>query len=251
MTLPPTITTMDNYTFAQCKVLTSVTLPPTTTSISNCTFNGYRSLTSIILPPITTTIGACAFFNSRSLTSVALSPTIHTIGDRSFAGCSSLMSVYLPEIFAAISITAFDRCSKLCTITASAFCTATLDKRDDGFKHLLVKAGFSLENHIYILYSLCPARPYKGTIHYEWKTIARTNGTDGQLPLFTAAGRSLKWHYMEIIFTTYMRVIQEIVALSGLPLFMLATARPASDIESIYKLWKEYPAAISVTSHTH
>lgn len=56
---------------------------------------------------------------------------------------------------------------------------------------------------------------------------------------------------MKTIFTTNMPVIEEVDALSGLPVFMLAAAGRDSDIEAVYNLLKEYPPAISVTSPTH
>jgi len=74
---------------------------------------------------------------------------------------------------------------------------------------------------------------------------------NGRLPLFTAAERSLKWNKMEQIFTAYMPVIQEIDDVSGLPLFMLAAAGPASDIESVYNLLNAYPAAIGLTGNIY
>ena len=61
---------------------------------------------------------------------------------------------------------------------------------------------------------------------------------DGRLPLFAGAERSLKWSYMEKIFTVNMPVMQEVDALSGLPIFMLAAAGPDSDIEAVYNTLK-------------
>jgi len=82
-------------------------------------------------------------------------------------------------------------------------------------------------------------------MYYEWKTWARLRGADdGRLPLFTAAARSLKWSYLKQIFAANMPVINEIDVLTGLPLFMLAATGQTSDIESIYNLLKELPAAI-------
>jgi len=87
-------------------------------------------------------------------------------------------------------------------------------------------------------------------MYYIWKAWANLRDVDGRLPLFTASARSLKWIHTERIFNAYMPVIHKIDGLSGLPLFMLAAAGPASDIESVYNLLKEYPAAISLTRHT-
>jgi len=81
-------------------------------------------------------------------------------------------------------------------------------------------------------------------LYYDWKTWAQTSGADGELPLFTAARNSLKWHYTKQIFTANMKVIYEIDAYSGLPMSLLAAVGPASDMESVYNLLKEFPGAI-------
>lgn len=51
-----------------------------------------------------------------------------------------------------------------------------------------------------------------------------------RLPLFTAAARSIKWSHVKLVFGANMPVIREGDALTGLPLFMLAAAGPASDL---------------------
>jgi len=241
VTLPPTITTISDCVFMQCRSLKSVILPPTINTISDRVFLGCHSLTSITLPPNITKIGNLAFYGCSSLTTVALPPAINTIGDLAFSGCSALTSVHLPENLFAVSYRAFDRCSKLFTITSSAFSTTTLDKSPNGFKKFLVDAGFHPEKPTCILRG--PSRPTWPEMYYEWKTWARMIDADGRLPLFSAAVRSLNWNYMEKIFIAHMPLIQETDVQSGLPAFMLAAIGPASDIESVYNLLKEYPPA--------
>jgi len=82
------------------------------------------------------------------------------------------------------------------------------------------------------------------SLYYDWNTWAKMLGADGRLPVFTAAGRSLKWSHTRRIFTANMPAVQETDALTGLSLFMLAGVGPTSDIESVYNLLKEYPQAI-------
>ena len=48
-----------------------------------------------------------------------------------------------------------------------------------------------------------------------------------------------------------MLVVNESSMLTGLPIFMLVTAGPTSDIELIYNLSKEYLGAISVMSNIY
>jgi len=88
-------------------------------------------------------------------------------------------------------------------------------------------------------------------MYNEWKGWARLRGMDGRLPLFTAAAKSLKWSYLRQIFIANMPVVNKIDVLTGLPLFMLAAIGPNSDLESIYNLLKECPAAISISSNIY
>jgi len=219
--------------------VTIVEVDTTVTSIEANAFNSWTSVWCIRIPHTVSSIGNFAFMNCSSLTSITLPPTITTIGGCAFYGCSSLRSINFPENLFAISYNTFELCSKLRTITTSAFSTTTLDKSLNGFKNFLVKAGFFPENPIDILYGF---KHCDTTMYYNWRI-----GTDGRLPLFTAARRSLKWCYVEKVFTAQMPAIHGIDVLSGLPAFMLAAAGLDSDIESVYNLLKEYPAAMSAT----
>eukprot|EP00555_Chaetoceros_dichaeta_P009036 CAMPEP_0198254632 /NCGR_PEP_ID=MMETSP1447-20131203/4899_1 /TAXON_ID=420782 /ORGANISM="Chaetoceros dichaeta, Strain CCMP1751" /LENGTH=146 /DNA_ID=CAMNT_0043940743 /DNA_START=363 /DNA_END=803 /DNA_ORIENTATION=- len=82
--------------------------------------------------------------------------------------------------------------------------------------------------------------------NHKSKLWARARGSDGRLPLVHAAAiRSLKWSHMSLVFNAYMPGINEIDMLTGLPVFVLAAAGPNSYIESVYKLLREYPPAMS------
>ena len=81
-------------------------------------------------------------------------------------------------------------------------------------------------------------------MYYDIKAWGRTRGSDGRLPLCTAAARSLKWEHMQQMFDGNMPAIYEADEVTALPLFMLAAVGKKSDIESIFNLLKEYPMAI-------
>jgi len=97
--------------------------------------------------------------------------------------------------------------------------------------------------------------PYQGWGHgdmyYDLKRWARTRDVKDRFPLFTAAAMGVKWSNMKQIFALNMPLINEIDALTGLPLFMLAATGPTCDIESIYNLLKEYPAAMNIMNNKH
>lgn len=73
---------------------------------------------------------------------------------------------------------------------------------------------------------------------------ARTCNEYGRSQLMTAAAISLRWEYMERIFDAYGAAIYEIDTVTGLSVAMLAAVGPNSDIESVYRMLKEYPHAL-------
>jgi len=279
ITLPNSITTLGDWVFFGCSSLTSVTLPNSITKIGDGVFSrcsslieitlpnsitalGYRffhqcsSLSSITLPNSITTFGKGVFWGCSSLTVITLPNSITTIDHWAFYGCSSLASVHLPEnlisiSLISISITAFEGCVNLTTIEAPYLSTTTLDNNNlDSFKNLLLNAGFSTSNPEDIISDRQPMDPNLD-FYYNWKRWARTRDVDDRYPVFTAAVRCLKWPYMKQIFTSNMPVVNEIDVLTGLPLFMLAATGPTSDIESVYNLLRECPAAMNIMNNSH
>ena len=75
----------------------------------------------------------------------------------------------------------------------------------------------------------------------EW---VKTKRQDGRLPLCTAAALSVKWKYIQLIFEANMVAIYEKDVVTGLSPFMLAAVGMGSDLESVYRLCREYPVAI-------
>jgi len=243
--VPSTITAIGHSAFRDCKSLTTLRLPSITT-IGCGVFRGCASLTSVTLPSTITTLGDNTFMECSSLTSITLLSTT-TIGARVFSGCSELTAVDLPDKLSAISINAFDGCPRLTTIKAPFFLTTTFSNRSGELEKLCIEAGLSPANLNDILYGISRQQG-QNSYYYDIRKWARTRGTDGRLPVFTAAVRSLKWTDMKVIFSVNMSTIEQVDNSTGLPLFMLAATQESSDIESVYNLLKEYPTAISCFS---
>lgn len=64
ITIPESVTSIDNYAFAYCTGLTSVAIPESVTSIGRETFYGCSRLESITIPKSVKTIGAWALHNT-------------------------------------------------------------------------------------------------------------------------------------------------------------------------------------------
>lgn len=130
VTIPNTVTTIENYAFNQCSLLTSILIPESVKTIGGHVFNECTSLTSVSLPNSITSLGEAVpttsqvlpsiapriggtFFNCTSLTSVTIPNGITNLEEYTFAGCSSLPSIIIPNTVTYISDTAFSRCSAL------------------------------------------------------------------------------------------------------------------------------------------
>jgi hypothetical protein len=87
---PNTVTNIEDGTFRECAMLSSISLPAAT-NIGYHTFTDCDALTSVMLPAATT-IEAHAFETCDSLTSISLLVAT-SVGNYAFAGCTELASV--------------------------------------------------------------------------------------------------------------------------------------------------------------
>ena len=90
LVIPNSVTSIGNYAFYYCYILTSVTIPNSVTSIGNSAFSGCSSLISVTIGESVTSIGSYAFNKCSSLTSVTIPESVTSIGYYAFYGCSSL-----------------------------------------------------------------------------------------------------------------------------------------------------------------
>ena len=79
--------------FASCTTLASVSIPDSVTRIDDSTFQSCTSLTSIVIPDSVTIIGGSAFQSCSGLTSVTIGNSVTAIGLNAFYGCSGLVAI--------------------------------------------------------------------------------------------------------------------------------------------------------------
>ena len=111
------VTTIGEGAFAHCSSLENLVIGDSVTSIGSGAFSSCDSLTSVEIPDSVTSIGDSAFVWCDSLTSVEIGDSVTTIGNEAFAGCSSLTSVVIPDSVTSIGNGAFWGCLKLTSAT--------------------------------------------------------------------------------------------------------------------------------------
>ena len=87
------VTSIDNYAFNDCRVLTSITIPNSVTSIGLCAFYNCIELTSITIPNSVTSIGVGAFYSCINLISISIPSSVTSIENHTFSYCSGLTSI--------------------------------------------------------------------------------------------------------------------------------------------------------------
>ena len=117
ISIPNSVTSIEESAFSGCSSLTSITIPNSVTSIGNSAFWNCSSLTSITIPNSVTYIGSWAFAYCSSLTSISIPNSVTSIGDNAFEGCRSLTSITIPNSVTYIGDEAFYDCSSLTSIT--------------------------------------------------------------------------------------------------------------------------------------
>jgi hypothetical protein len=77
--------------------LLSVTIPKSVTSIGNYTFRNCKGLTSVIIPDSVTSIKYRAFWGCTKLTYAAIPNSVTSIAGEAFAVCPALTTVYVDD----------------------------------------------------------------------------------------------------------------------------------------------------------
>jgi hypothetical protein len=116
ITLPSTLTTIENKAFRNCENLEEITIPSSVTSIGQYAFAGCASLTDLTIQNgSNVAIGDYAFQNCGELANVTL-PKVTSIGTRVFQNCEKLDNVVLPDV-TTIGESAFQNCKALDSVT--------------------------------------------------------------------------------------------------------------------------------------
>ena len=145
--IPDSVTSIGNSAFSWCSGLTSVDIPDSVTSIGGFAFRGCSSLTEVTIPDSVTSIGDSAFFRCSDLTSVTIPGSVTSIGGNAFESCHSLTSVTIPDSVTSIGGFAFRDCSSLTEVTIPDSVTSIGDSTDcSSLNTIIIPAGANEED---------------------------------------------------------------------------------------------------------
>lgn len=118
ITLPASVTEIEDYAFLGCTGLTQVNLKLGLTRIGVGAFQGCTVLKTITLPESLTQIGACAFSGCLALETVNFPAALEELGSWAFAN-TAITAVSLSQNVSAIGINPFRGCNKLSSISVN------------------------------------------------------------------------------------------------------------------------------------
>ncbi len=98
------------HLIAYCSRQTSYSIPNSVTSIGNYSFAGCFCLISLTIPDSVTSIGDRAFSWCKNLTSLTIPNSVTSIGDWAFKDCSRLIPLTIPDSVTYVGKGALDGC---------------------------------------------------------------------------------------------------------------------------------------------
>lgn len=118
------VTVIDEYAFAACTGLTSITIPPSITTIKPFAFSGCSNLTSVHISDLTAwcniyfeytnsnplQVAHHLYMNGEEIKDLIIPSDVTSIGQQAFYGCSELTSVEIPNSVTSIGHSAFYNC---------------------------------------------------------------------------------------------------------------------------------------------
>lgn len=113
ITVPPSVTLIQENAFKDCIILTEVNLPNTLAIIKERAFQGCTALEKINLPEALNAIQIGLFENCTALKEISIPPSVKHIYSWAFSSCKSLTEFTVPKTLSTIHNGVFDWCYAL------------------------------------------------------------------------------------------------------------------------------------------
>ncbi len=111
--IPDTVTEISRGVFIDCKKLKEIVIPDSVSYLYSNTFDGCTSLKKIVLPNSLTTIQSSMFYGCESLSNITLPDGITSISSNAFSYCYSLKNITLPKGISNLGVVAFSYCTSI------------------------------------------------------------------------------------------------------------------------------------------
>ena len=116
LSIPNTITKLNNNVFYNCSNIVSVKIPASVTTIGDYAFSRCKNLINVDMSDSVTDIGLRAFEYCSNLTELTLSSSLESIAYYAFYKCISLSAITIPQSLVSMIDNPFVGCSGLQTI---------------------------------------------------------------------------------------------------------------------------------------
>ena len=113
MSIPNSVSIIDEWSFASCNSLLKIDLPNSIRQIKYAAFAYCTGLTEVIIPNSVTEIGQYAFEKCTGLKSITVGDSVTYIASYAFSGCTSLISATIGKSVTGIHAHAFNECPVL------------------------------------------------------------------------------------------------------------------------------------------
>ena len=143
--IPSNVTKIGSYAFANCFTIKSFNLPNNITSIGSNVFNNCKSLEYLNIPNGVATISSYIFQNCSNLTAITIPSSVTYIDTYAFQNCTSLQSVDIPDSITSLGTYVFQNCSNLTSVNMS---TNIIIIPDNAFNNCNNIVSLSLSNSI-------------------------------------------------------------------------------------------------------
>lgn len=120
ITLPSTVTTIEDNAFRNCTGLSEINTPRPLSTIGNYAFANCSSLREFNFIASISTLGEGCFENCSSLSDLTLPTSLNNIPNRAFYGCRSIRSIYIDRTVLLIGAEAFAECTGVAEMTCMA-----------------------------------------------------------------------------------------------------------------------------------
>ena len=126
------LTKIGKYAFSSCKGLTSITIPNSVTIIDDEAFRNCTGLTSVTIGNRVTSIGYYAFYYCSGLTSITIPDSVTSIGSYAFSYCSGLTGITIPDNVTSINQRTFQGCNGFTSVTIGNGVTSIAQRAFNG-----------------------------------------------------------------------------------------------------------------------